>query len=213
MGFLSKIVSKAAKKVVPKILIGGDKADRKSVQAVVNTGVTDPIFQKFGDQVETIAKIGGGIATAALGGAILGGAAKASPVSNIIKSTPTSKPVGLLDTITKGINKIDAFSKSAIGSQLTGTLGKIVTNLATPSAGKPSTAAQKVALAAGTVSDVAETISQAAVFQGKGVSVSIGEDPNRQTWWDLNKSWALPAIFAVPGFFMLLFMLFGGRRR
>lgn len=220
MGFLSKIASKAAKSVVPKILIGGDKEDRKAVQAVVKTGVADPVFQKFGDHLEQGVKLTAGIVAGAVGGGLLGKIGSPTPVTGgnsgiagaLVKSN--SKSVGLLDTITKGINKVDAFSKTAVGSQLIGTLGKVVSNLATPSVAKPSDVPQKLALQQGTTNPILETIGQAAVFQGKGVRVEVGNgSTNGDTWWNKNKSWALPALLAVPGFFMFLFLLFGGRRR
>lgn len=223
MGLLSKLVSKGAKTIVPKILIGGTAADKAVVQKVVSAGVpeVDAIFDKFGKSAETGVKIAAAIAGTALTAGLLApaagtagvGSAVAGGAAPLLKSVTNKKSVGLIDTITKGINKVDTFSKTDLGSSLIGTLGKVVTNLATPSQGKPSTVPQQLALQQGTASNLSETISQAAVFQGKGVSVKLGSDANGDTWWNRNKSWAMPAIFAVPGFFILLFTLFGRRRR
>lgn len=64
MGWLTKLLSKGAKKVVPKVLIGGSKEDRAAVKAVVNSGVADPVFDKFGKTAATALKIGGVLVTA-----------------------------------------------------------------------------------------------------------------------------------------------------
>jgi hypothetical protein len=217
---LKKIVSGAAKKVLPKIMVGGDQGDRKATQAFINTGAADPIFDKFGAQVETIAKVGVGIAGAAVGGSLLGKIGSPTPATGgnagigaLLKSS-TSKPVGLIDTITKGINKVDAFSKTTLGSQLIGTMGKLVSNLGTPQGAKPSNVPQQLALNQGTAQSVPETIAQSAVFQGKGIEIKTGgSNANGDTWWNRNKSWIIPALIAVPGFFITLFLLFGKRRR
>lgn len=67
MGWLSDIAAKVAKTVVPKILVGGDRDDRKAVQTVVSSGVADdPVFKKFGDRLEDTAKVAGTVATVAL---------------------------------------------------------------------------------------------------------------------------------------------------
>lgn len=218
---LAKGAASLAKNVVPKILVGGTAQDKKAVQTFVRSGAADPVFQKFGDTVASAAKVAGGIALAAVGGSVLNATKAAvtpgaqSGVTQLLKSD-AKQPVSLISSITKGINKVTDLSKTTFGSALIGTLGKVVTNLSTPTAPKPSTLPQALALNQGTTTFKPETISQAAVFQGKGVSVKIGNDAPTNgggTWWDRNKGWALPALLVLPGFFLLLYMIFGGRRR
>lgn len=66
MGWLADVAASVGKKIVPKILIGGDSDDKAAVKTVIDSGAADPVFKKFGKDFETGAKIAGGIATTAV---------------------------------------------------------------------------------------------------------------------------------------------------
>lgn len=138
------------------------------------------------------------------------------PVSN--------QSMGLLNTLTQGINKIGDIAKTPVGQAAQGILGNVVTNLLQPKKSAPSTAPQQAVLADKSVNQVAESTKlstpQAALFGGGGagnVGIQVtglpgGAQPN---WWERNKAWALPlsiGLGAVAAIITIFLSLFRRRR-
>lgn len=133
------------------------------------------------------------------------------PISELLKPA-SNQNMGLLNTLTQGINKIGDIAKTPIGQQATGILGGMVQNLLTPKKPAPSTTPQQLALNSGTPS-IAEstklTTPQAALFGGGGagnIGIDITGLPGgaQPTWWDKNKSWAMPVSIVLGALAALL---------
>lgn len=130
----------------------------------------------------------------------------------ILKSEKTiPAPVTTLSKVTSGLNQA---ANSPVGQQVIGILGKVVSNLATPKVSTVSQVPQQLALQgnAGAVQQLPQNAMQKAVFEGGGIKIETKPPAESDTWWNRNKSWALPVALAIPGLFFMLFLLFKRKR-
>lgn len=105
MSFLTKFVKKAAPKIVAATTIGGSSAERNILKSAVSSPVFEPVFDKFAKQVETIGKIGVGVAGAAVAGPLIASGAALTQAKNMgfLKNLlPAAKDIDWSNVLTKG---------------------------------------------------------------------------------------------------------------
>lgn len=211
MGWLSKLVTKAAPKVLKAVVVGGSKTERDMLKVAIEKPVFQPVFQKFGDSVETGAKIAVAIAAGALtagvgsagilgaGGAGVAGSAgigttgigailsKVIPKSNGEMSLLGNLTKGVFDTVKPALGDL---AKSALGGLLSGVLNKN-TGVAMP----------PITMGSGT---------------STGSSTSTTKTTTSANWYEQNKSWINPlgiGIGILTVVIALVKMIFGRGRR
>lgn len=193
MGLLSSIVKKAAPKIVKAVTIGGSKTERDMLKTEITKPVFDPVFQKFGDTVESTAKIGLAIATAGLGADLLKGTSgNTGVVGSVLKNVaPTTKDMSLLGGLVKGVfNDV----KPQLAQLGVSALGKLVTGIGTKQT----------------------QIIVPPVTTGSGTSTGSTTPKASGNWYEKNKSWVNPlgvGVGIITVVVALVKLIFGRRRR
>ena len=205
MGFLSKLVTKAAPKILKAVVVGGSKTERDMLKTTIEKPIFQPVFQKFGDSVETGAKIAVAIAagalTAGVGSAGILGAGGAGTLGTsgvgavLAKIAPKSTgEMSLLGNLTKGV--FDAV-KPALGDFAKSALGGLVSGISK----NTGVAMPPITMGSGT---------------STGTTGSTTTPKASANWYEQNKSWINPlgiGIGILTVVIALVKMIFGRGRR